>query len=167
MSKLSYILITLILGLLLAIGVTLYIKNKPTLVIENKVTYTDSSVILPSTTGSPVEVTNFLKDPAVIADAQNPGLYFVGNTFLKGSDNSVPTYVVTYEEKNGYFNIALLVKPLARARFDAEKYLENFLNIDENSLCSLSYTVSVPGYVDEAASGIDYRFSFCPDNVPL
>ena len=165
MSKLSYILIVLILCLLGAIGVTVFVKNNtPT---DQGVTYTDFSVILPSTTGPRVTVPNFLKDPSVTADTKNEGLYYIGNTFTTPVTGTTPTYVVTYEKDTGYFNITLLQKPLAAARSDAETYLKNLLKVDETSLCGLSYTVSVPGYVDEEASGIDYRFSFCPDSVKL
>lgn len=167
MNKLSYILTFLILSLLVVIGVTVFVKNKNVSVALIAPVYTDFSVTLPSTTGPKVTVPNFLKNNAVIEDAQNPGLYFIGNTFPTATSTNSPTYIVTYDKTTAYFNIALLSKPLSSARNDAELYIRNLLKVDDSSLCGLSYTVSVPGYVDEAASGVDYRFSFCLDTIKL
>lgn len=171
MNKLSYILIGLILFLLIAIGVTWYIQGRE---IDNSeyinpvATYTDFSISLPNKLGTDVVIDNFLKSPSVTPDVNNPGLFFLGNTFaLDPKNNKLPPYVIVYEKDTGFFNIALLQKPLALSRQEAEKYLIGLLQIDETTMCGISYTLSVPGYVDEAASGIDYRFSFCPESLSL
>ena len=166
MTKLSYIIITIVILLVLAIGITWYMQ-RPLATSTVVPLYTDLTVTLPSSTGAKVILPNFLKDPAVIADTQNVGLYYIGNTFPVNESNNMLTYVVTYDKNNGYFNITLLQKPLSSARHDAETYLKNLLKVDETSMCGLSYTVSVPWDVDVAASGIDYRFSFCSGSVNL
>ena len=167
MNKLFYILSILIFMLVVAIAVTIYIKNKDATSVHTEPFYTDLSVTLPSTIGSKIVIPNFLKDPVVVVDTQNPGLYHIGDTFGVSANGDGPLFVITYEKSSGYFNIMLLTKPFSSARIAAETYIKNILKIDESSLCGLSYTVSVPGYVDEVASGIDYRFSFCPGGVPL
>ena len=172
MNKLPYILVGLILFLLIAIGVTWYGQSRQSTNLEpdgnQVVTYTDVSISLPNDSGTNVTIKNFLKDGTITPDTQNPGLFFLGNTFTLDSQRmSLPPYVIVYEEGTGFFNIALLQKPLAASRLEAENYLINLLQVDKGALCGLSYTVSVPGYVDEMASGVDYRFSFCSDNIPL
>ena len=171
MNKTTYIFAALILLLLGAIVVTWYVQHGQTTPDTPRgATYTDFKAILPTTNnGGTVTVDNFLKNPAVAPDAQNKGLYFLGNTFEKeiiGSGMS-PRYVVTYDAESGYFNVTLLEKPLVVSQLAAEAYLRDLLKLDNDALCSLSYMVSVPGYVDRDASGYDYRFSFCPDSTKV
>lgn len=124
----------------------------------------DRGVTLPLTNGDSVDVENFLALPEVSQDTNNPNEYFLGNTF---KDAQTIEYVVTFDAETKYFNIALLKKPLATSRLAVEAYIKQTLNLSESQMCGLNYTVSVPGYVDEAASGTDYRFSFCPGSVQL
>ena len=171
MNKTTYIFGALIPLLLGAIVVTWYVQHRETApVTPQGATYTDFKAILPTTNnGGTVTVDNFLKNPAVAPDVQNKGLYFLGNTFEKeafGSGAS-PLYVVTYDAQSGYFNVTLLKKPLNVSQQAAEIYLRDLLKLDNDALCSLSYMVSVPGFVDENASGYDYRFSFCPDSTKV
>lgn len=168
MNKLTYLLIGLILVLLILIGVTVYSKNaKQTSVVQPPV-YTDFSVTLPSNTGPKVTVPNFLTDPSVIPDPQNKGLYNIeqASTSITAPENS-ENFAITYEKATGYFDVVLLKKPFSVARENAEHSLRNLLKLDNSSMCGLSYTVSIPRYVDSKAYGTDYRFSFCPGSVTL
>jgi hypothetical protein len=128
----------------------------------------DDGITLPLSTGQDIDVENFLALPEVTPDTYNAGTYFLGNTFTPVLDEgSGSAYVVTFDAETKYFNIIILKKPLSTARMEMETYLKNVLKISEKDMCALNYTVSVPGYVDEAASGADYRFSFCPGSVQL
>lgn len=175
MNKLSYILIVFILFLLVAIGVTIYLKNKKVLdqipdagILETNISYSGPTVSLPNTQGSNTLVDNFLATPSVIKDEYNSDIYFLGNTFTTNlSSSDLPPYIITYEIDTGFFNIALLQEPFTISRQRAESYLKNLLQLDDAEMCELLYSVSVPGYVDDSASGIDYRFSFCPDSTIL
>jgi hypothetical protein len=124
----------------------------------------DSGITLPLSNGGSVDVENFLALPEVSPDANNQNEYYLGNSF---EDYETSEYIVTFDAETKYFNIALLKKPLATSRQAVEAYMKKTLNLSESQLCELNYTVSVPGYIDEAASGIDYRFSFCPGSVQL
>jgi hypothetical protein len=172
MNKTTIIFAASIFLLIGAISVTWYIQHRPSGTTTTPVgaTYTDFKAILPTTNdGGTVTVDNFLKNPAVAPDTQNQGLYFLGNTFDKegvGGD-SAPSYVVTYEAQSGFFNVTLLKKPFYVSQLAAESYLRDLLKLDNAALCGLSYMVSVPGFVDENASGYDYRFSFCPDSTKV
>lgn len=167
MNKLSYTILAGIIVLIFAIGATYYFQNKN----DNPVTevsYTNSSISFPSAENGVIVANNFLNNPSVTPDDINPGNFYVGNTFTSDSSGGdSPSYVISYDKTGGYFNIALLKKPLGLSRSAAEEYLMSVLGIDTSSMCGLSYSVTVPGYVDEEASGIDYRFGFCPGSTPL
>ena len=167
MNKQLYIFGGPIFVLLFAIVVTWYIQQNRQPAVTTPV-YTDFNISLPNTTGQEVVTPNFLTSESVSSDTQNQGHYFLGNSFTTSATNvGSPTYVITYDSKVGYFNIILLKKPFAVAQNEAGSYLKTLLKLNEVELCSLSYTLSVPGYVDETASGVDYRFSFCPDRILL
>lgn len=124
----------------------------------------DSGVTLPLTNGESIDVENFLALPEVTPATYNTNDYFLGNTF---EDVQTAEYIVTFDAETKYFNIILLKKPFAASRLSVETYIKKTLDLSETQMCGLDYTVSVPGYVDEAASGADYRFSFCPGSVQL
>ncbi len=171
MNKTIYIFVAISLLLLGAIGATWYVQHRgQTTVTPVGATYTDFKAILPTTNnGGTVTVDNFLKNSEVSPDTHNKGMYFLGNTFEKQiyGNGASPLYVVTYDAQTGYFNVTLLEKPLSAAQLAAETYLRDLLKLDNTALCGLNYMLSVPGYVDENASGYDYRFSFCPDSTKV
>lgn len=132
------------------------------------VAYTDLNVTFRPSNGSDIIADNFLKNPTVKANEQNPGFYELGNTFPpEQSSASQSNYVIMFDKVTGTFGVSLLQKPFSKSRLEAETYLKDLLKIDEKEMCVLSYTVAVPGYVDQNASGQDYRFSFCADAVQL
>jgi hypothetical protein len=114
--------------------------------------------------GGEVEVTNFTQDPATKEDPQNPDFYLIGQGAAATRD---PSFDITYIAATDFFNISLMQTPLKDARRRAEAYLMTTLGLDEDDMCSLRYSVATPAFVDEAHSGTDLRFSFCPDAMPL
>ena len=168
MNKTSLIFFGIISLLVVAIAVTTYIQNRETVTSVTGVTYTDFDIVFNTADGDTVKMGNFLTDPSVQADEQNSGLYFLGNKIeLQPTTGALPPYAIAFDKGTGSFNITLLQKPFGQSRNQAEVYLKNLLQIDKNKMCSLQYMVTVPGYVDTAASGIDYRFSFCPGAIQL
>jgi hypothetical protein len=128
---------------------------------------TDKDIRLPTTNGN-IKVDNFINEPDVVQDTYNTNEYFLGNDLTNTDQPGASlNYVVTFDATTKYFNIALLKKPLSNSRSEMESYLKNKLNISENDMCALNYSVTVPGYVDQQASGIDYRFSFCAGALKL
>lgn len=168
MNKISLIFVGIISLLVVAIVVTTYIQNQETVTSGTRVTYTDFDIVFNTADGETVKMDNFLTNPSVQADAQNPGLYFLGNKIeLQPATGTLPPYAISFDKGSGSFNITLLQKPFGQSRNQAEVYLKNLLKIEEDTMCALQYMVTVPGYVDTAASGIDYRFSFCPGSIQL
>ncbi len=145
-----------------------YVLNQDIIDTNQPVTVTDSNITLPTSSSELIKVDNFLRKPGVVKDEYNDTSYFLGNTFTRATDSgSQPSYVIVFDAQTKFFNIALLGRPFAQSRLAAEAYLKDLLELDEEALCLLTYTVSVPGYVDVDASSVDYRFSFCPDAVAL
>jgi hypothetical protein len=167
MNKNLIILLTVISLLMIAILITSTIQSSKTNVTP-VVTYTDFSITFRTSDGESFETNNFLTAPSVLPDDQNPGMYFLGAKIeLQPDTNKLPLFVATYDKESGSFNVTLLQKPFAESRIQAEAYLKNLLQIDESEMCQLVYLVTVPGYVNQLASGQDYRFSFCPFAVQL
>lgn len=112
-----------------------------------------SSVTLHTPSG-PLEVKNFAKHPVetigdVVAIAENAD------------------YHITYFVKDESFAIALLAKPLQRARDEAEAALLEALGVDRWHACSLKVTLAVPVDVDASLAGRDYGLSFCGNGTAL
>jgi hypothetical protein len=119
------------------------------------------------TDGTEYKADNFLSGGSVVADNNNPGSFFLGNTFEFGPDGSTPSYVISYIYETDYFNITLLKQPFSIARSDAESYLKDLLMISKEDMCNLNYTVGIPQYASDVLSGKDLRFSFCSGAVSL
>jgi len=130
---------------------------------------TSDTVGLGTSDGGTISVSNFITDADVVADPVNSGHYYLGNHFpLDGSTpEHMPPYVIDYIASSRHFNIGLFSEPIRDARRAAEVYLMQKLDIPQEQMCELQYTVSVPGFVNEAYSSIDLRFSFCPGSTPL
>ncbi len=167
MNKKIYLIIGIMALLLVAIVFSMFEQDTEPATITD-VAYTDLSVTFKPSQGSDIVADNFLKNPTVKLDEQNPGMYELGNTFpAEQTSSPQPSYVVQFDKSTGTFGITLLEKPLNKSRLEAEAYLKDLLKVDEKEMCTLTYTVAVPGYVDQNASGQDYRFSFCADAVQL
>ncbi len=167
MNKITILILGIIAILLIVIVVTISGKDSEPSTMTG-IEYTDFNITFEQSAGSDVITDNFLKNPTVKADQQNPGFYELGNTFTPEQPSaSQPNYVIMYDKVTGTFGITLLQKPFSKSRLEAETYLKDLLKIDEKEMCALSYTVAVPGYIDQNASGQDYRFSFCSDATEL
>ena len=168
MNKTYYIIIAIVLVLIVAISLTLTNQNSDTDINITDVVYTDLDITFKPSEGSNIVTENFFTDQSVKADTLNPGLYELGNTItIDPVTGKLPLYVAIFDKQSGVFNISLLQQPFSRSRIEAEVYLKNLLQISEEELCKLSYSVTVPEYVSRDASGFDYRFSFCPGSIPL
>lgn len=168
MNKVLYIFIAIILFLIIAIGITFLSQDPRAGGGDTNVVYTDLNITFTPEGSSEINTSNFLNDPTVNEDVNNPGLYELGNTVDVNSETGkAPNYAVIYDKASGVFNIMILEKPFTNSRLEMEKYVINLLQTSPEDMCKLSYSVTVPGYVDQNASGQDYRFSFCPDAVQL
>jgi len=168
MNKTLYIFVAIILFLIAAISITLLSQDPSSGDGVTNVVYTDLNVTFKPENSSDIIASNFLKNQTVKEDTQNPGLYELGNTAeVDAITGGEPAYAAIFDKESGVFNIMLLKKPFRQSRLEMEVYLKNLLQISEEEMCQLSYSVTVPGYVDQNASGQDYRFSFCSDAVQL
>jgi hypothetical protein len=122
------------------------------------------SFSLPLQQGS-VEVTNFLEAYDIYSDPKNTGYYQLGHSPSDTTTNEL--YSIQYIAQTGFFNVTLLKQPLALARTQAEMDIKNRLQINEETMCTLRYSVAVPAYVDQGFSGRELGFSFCPGSVNL
>ena len=166
MNKLTLTISALIIFLVMGIVLTLISQNSTESgqSSENPLrpVQTENSISIP-TQRETVVLDNFTKNPSVTEDEQNPDLYYLGNTFKDDSADVSPPYVIIYDSSTGFINVAILEQPFAVSQYQAEAYLKNLLQLSQAELCSLPHSVSVPGYISDVASGIDYRFSFCAD----
>jgi hypothetical protein len=127
----------------------------------------ESALLSVRADGGDVEVNNFMLNNDTYADTQNAGYYYLGNTFTQSANEESPSFVVVYIDETDFFNITLLKEPVRDSRIRAEAYLLDVLGIAPNQMCALQYSLSVPAYVNEAYSGINLKFSFCPGAVAL
>jgi hypothetical protein len=110
-----------------------------------------------------IRVNNFLQDPATVQDPTNQEYYYLGYHPSFTDTEVIPPvpYVIAYVASTHFFNIVLTREPIAESRHEAEQYLMTKLGITEGEMCTLSYMLSVPGYVNEYYSGTSLGFSFC------
>lgn len=118
--------------------------------------------------GGTIVVRDFLESSATTADPVNPGHYFIGNYVdPTREDAAVPRYVIEFIDSTGYFSISLLQEPIGEVRQDAERFLQQQLNLPHEDMCRLKYMISVPNRINQSYAGYDLRFSFCPGAIPL
>ena len=111
---------------------------------------------------------NFLQNPDISIDPDNPDQYFLGNTHEQSAVTDAPLwYVITYQKSSQFFNVVLLKQPLGEARGEAEFYLQYILGLPPDQMCALRYAVSTPLDVDKYFSGKDLKFSFCQGATQL
>ena len=129
----------------------------------------EGTITIRGSGGESLEVSDFMNNGDTVEDTANLGSYYLGNSFptVASPDFVVPSYTVTYIAATQFFNVVLYKQPLRQSRQDAESYLRQTLGLSLADLCSLNYAVSVPGFVDEAYTSRDLRFSACPNAVPL
>lgn len=130
----------------------------------------NGTVSLSAASGGTVNVRNFQMDPGTVEDPQNAGHFYLGYHTMTGVATPAtknPSYTIDFMSQTQFFNITLLKLPLGAARKEAEEFLKARLGIPESELCALKYSVAVPAFVNEDASGTNLKFSFCPGAVQL
>lgn len=120
-----------------------------------------------STVSQLFDAMKIIHNPDVSPDASNPGYYFIGNTPTSTIFGKESTYVIVFQSKTSYFNITLLNEPIKDTRLEAENYLKNILELTNEQMCALSYSLGVPQDVSDKYAGHDLKFSFCPDSTDL
>jgi hypothetical protein len=65
------------------------------------------------------------------------------------------------------FVITIMNPSIQKTRDTAEKDFLEILDIPQEDACKLSVSLAVPFTINEAASGIDYGLSFCPNGKPF
>ena len=130
-----------------------------------------ATTILLAAPGGTIEAKNFIADPATAKDPINAGYYYLGYHVNEGFPDATatddPPYIIEYINATQYFNIALLHEPIGQVRSEMEQYLIEHLEITQNEMCRLNYTVSVPDRVNSQFSGVNLGFSFCPGATVL
>lgn len=106
-------------------------------------------IILPATSGPPIEATNFLLNPK---EKLSYGAVLAENNWYK---------IIFFSEDEGFI-ITLKQKPLDRAQALAESEFLKQLGIDQQAACALKAYVTAPRDVDETVSGKNHPLSFCP-----
>lgn len=128
---------------------------------------TTNNVASSSVVSQSFDVVKLIHNPDVSADASNPGYYFIGNTPTSTIFGKESTYIIVFQSKTNYFNITLLNEPIKDTRLEAENYLKNILELTNEQMCALSYSLGVPQDVSDKYAGHDLKFSFCPDSTDL
>ncbi len=74
-----------------------------------------------ASTSVTINAKNFLEDPDTHPDPYNQGHYFLGNMIDPTPGAPAPQYVIEYQARTQYFNVALLQEPIGSARQAAEQ----------------------------------------------
>jgi hypothetical protein len=145
------------------VGVLVYIKLNQTSV-SNEPTPVSFPV---GTTTTGISQNDFLRNPNVAEDVNNPGYYFVG--YQPQEDQSIgdTPYIITYIAETDYFLVTLAQEPLGSTRRSAEQYLMKVLQLSQEQMCALNYSVSTLNSINDQYSGMNIGFSFCSGAVKL
>ena len=116
--------------------------------------------------GQPITTRDCLDDPGVIHGPYNtPGYDILVGTSDPSAPN--PPYEIDYTARDQSFGIALYQEPLGQYRITAEQDLMTRLGISEADMCRLNYVIAAGPGVNDAYSGKNLGFSFCPGATPL
>ena len=128
-----------------------------------------SSNNITSTTSA--AATDFLTSPETTKDPINAGVYYVGPHPYEGVSDptatDAPPFVIEYHNNSKSFIISLKQEPLSQTRKQMEQLLMQQLNLSQDALCRLTYTVTVPYRTNQFYAGENLGFSFCPGSVQL
>ncbi len=120
---------------------------------------------------STVQTKDITKDPVTVKDKITADYYYVGyHTSSIASDTTAtenPPYLIEYINSTHYFNIELLKEPIKEMRQQAEQYLMAHLGLNQDQMCQIKYSVSVPYSVNQIYSGMNLGFSFCSGATQL
>lgn len=135
---------------------------------------TGEMLVLPSRSGEPILVKDFLGNGITKQDSINPTHYYLaGKNALcelePGCYTGAPAddYDIIYIADEEAFLIGLTQEPLGEARRRAEQFLLNALGVTQDELCALDYFLTTDEGVSEQYAGADLAFSFCPGAVAL
>lgn len=110
---------------------------------------------------------SILDFPDTKEDPENPGYYYLRYQTFGDDAVQEPPYLIAYIAETQYFNIVLRTEPIGEVRKAVEDFLLQRLELTEDEMCRLNYTVAVPAFVNSEFSGTNLGFSFCPGAVPL
>lgn len=178
---------SILLGLAVAIIlVTAFVLLRAKPGVENPTTTSPSGTIFPSSfsatstvtiagqDSTAIEVRDFVHNGETIQDVVNPGNYVLaGSLGYCLADGTCPkaadtqAFSISYDEKSASFGIVLLKEPLGETRLAAEAFLSSRLGISRAQLCSLTYYIGTPYWVNEQFSANNLGFSLCPDATTL
>lgn len=153
----------LLILIVIIIGLVIWLMRRPA-----PTTPSQPSVSFPSAGQQGTSTSSdFLSNPAVTPDTNNPGYYFVGAAPSAGHQIGDQPYQITYIAETKYFNITLTQEPLGESRQKAEAYLMQLLQASKSQLCTLNYAVYAPNDVNSQYAGQNLGFSSCPGAVQL
>ncbi len=123
-----------------------------------------------ASTNTATQSGDILSNPDTYTDPVNKGTYYLGYHMSDASAAATsenPPYVISYMPATHYFNIVLLQEPIGEVRKLAEQYLMSRLDLTQDEMCRLNYSVGVPNSVSQLYAGSDLRFSFCSGATTL
>lgn len=121
-----------------------------------------------------IMVDNFMNNGQTFEDPMNPGNYIlsgeIGYCLEDGfcpDGLSAENYSIWFDGTDRVFFIRLLEQPLSTARLDAERFLQNLLNLTPLQLCGLDYYMSVSEDTSMQYAGQHLLFSACAGTQKL
>ena len=112
------------------------------------------TIEIPTTSGTAIHVKNFFHDPKKMF-----------SDYVDITETSYYTLLfINYDQS---FLISITNPDIHRARAVAESDIPIILGIPAKDVCSLKFSLTVPGDVNLQASGRDYGLSFCPNGIPF
>lgn len=112
-----------------------------------------------------IPVKDFKNNPNTVKDPYNAGYYDIAGGSNPGLSHA--PFHIFYDDTHQYFGITLLSEPIGQYRKQAEQLLLQELGISQAQMCQLNYSVGVGPDVNEAYTGINLGFSFCPGATVL
>jgi hypothetical protein len=123
--------------------------------------------------GGQVTTKDFIHNGTTIPDVENDNQYLIAGSLgycepgLACTAASTPDFNIFYNADTQSFTIGIAQEPIGQSRHEAEEFMLSALGIEQDQLCALNYYVGVPYWVNEAYSGKNLGFSFCPGATPL
>lgn len=113
------------------------------------------TVTVPTISGGTLAVKNFYKKPKEVLPH--------GDVVITETSD----YSFLYIAYDKSFLITINNPNIHQARAVAESDIPVLLGIPPHDICTLKFSLAVPGDVNLEASGRDYGLSFCPNGIPF
>lgn len=184
--KASYWIIGSVLVILLAVGAFFFISQTPdneptrppvtfpTGFLANGTGVPGGELSIVTVGGDPLIVRDFIHNGTTVEDPANDGNYYLAGKIdycAEGEECVVANetdFTIVYFSQGHGFGINLNSEPLGQVRRNAERYLMDVLQITQEQMCSLNYTLGTTVYVNSTYGSMDdLGFSFCPGAVKL